>query len=94
MTNPTYPVYIISKGRHETMITSRSLNRMRVPHYIPVEPQDLEPYKEAVKKFKLDMVTLLELPFSNHGDGPGRARNWCWDHSISMGAEKHWVKVS
>lgn len=91
MTNPTYPVYIISKGRHETMITSRSLNRMRVPHYISVEPQDLEPYKEAVKKFKLDMVTLLELPFSNHGDGPGRARNWCWDHSISIGAKKHWV---
>ena len=30
-------------------------------------------------------------PFSNHGDGPGRARNWCWDHSISIGAEKHWV---
>ena len=78
MTNPKYPVYIISKGRHETMITSRSLNRMRVPHYISVEPQDLEPYTEAVKKFKLDMVTLLELPFSNHGDGPGRARNWCW----------------
>ena len=91
MTNPTYPVYIISKGIHETMITSRSLNRMRVPHYISVEPQDLEPYKEAVKKFKLDMVTLLELPFSNHGDGPGRARNWCWDHSISIGAKKHWV---
>jgi hypothetical protein len=91
MTNPKYPVYIISKGRHETMITSRSLNRMRVPHYISVEPQDLEPYKEAVRKFKLDMVTLLELPFSNHGDGPGRARNWCWDHSISIGAEKHWV---
>jgi hypothetical protein len=91
MTNPKYPVYIISKGRHETMITSRSLNRMRVPHYISVEPQDLEPYQEAVKKFNLDMVTLLELPFSNHGDGPGRARNWCWDHSISIGAEKHWV---
>jgi len=23
--------------------------------------------------------------------GPGRARNWCWDHSISLGFEKHWV---
>lgn len=91
MTNPKYPVYIISKGRHESMGTSRSLNRMRIPHYISVEPQDLEPYQEAVKNFKLDMVTLLELPFSNHGDGPGRARNWCWDHSISIGAEKHWV---
>jgi hypothetical protein len=33
----------------------------------------------------------LIAPFSNHGDGPGRARNWCWDHSITIGAEKHWV---
>ena len=36
-------------------------------------------------------TNLLIAPFSNHGDGPGRARNWCWDHSISIGAEKHWV---
>ena len=36
-------------------------------------------------------MTLLVAPFSNHGDGPGRARNWCWDHAISIGAEKHWV---
>lgn len=91
MTNPKYPVYIISKSRHESMLTSKSLNRMRVPHYIAVEPQDIESYTEALKTFKLDMATLLELPFSNHGDGPGRARNWCWDHSISIGATSHWV---
>jgi len=49
-------------------------------------------YDEALDKFKIrEYVTLLLLPFSNHGDGPGRARNWCWDHSIAKGAEKHWV---
>ena len=36
-------------------------------------------------------MTLLVAPFSNHGDGPGRARNWAWDHSISLGATSHWV---
>lgn len=91
MTNPKYPVYIISKSRHESMLTSKSLNRMRIPHYIAVEPQDIIPYTDALKTFNLDMATLLELPFSNHGDGPGRARNWCWDHSISIGATSHWV---
>ena len=40
MTNPRYPVYIISKGRHESIQTSRSLARMKVPHYIAIEPQD------------------------------------------------------
>jgi hypothetical protein len=91
-TNPKYPVYIISKGRSDSMFTSRSLARMKVPHFISVEPQDYDLYDEALDKFKIrEYVTLLLLPFSNHGDGPGRARNWCWDHSIAKGAEKHWV---
>ena len=92
MTNPEHPVYIVSKGRHESMITSRSLSKIGVPHYIAIEPQDLENYEKALDKFNIrEWVTLLVAPFSNHGDGPGRARNWCWDHAISIGAEKHWV---
>ena len=90
--NPEHPVYIISKGRHESMFTSRSLARMKVPHYIAIEPQDEENYEKALDIFDIrKYVTLLIAPFSNHGDGPGRARNWCWDHSISIGAESHWV---
>ena len=92
MTNPTHPVYIVSKGRSDTMITSKSLARMKVNHYIVVEPQDKDPYEKALDKFNIrDYVTLIVAPFSNHGDGPGRARNFAWDHSISIGAEKHWV---
>ena len=92
MTNPTNPVYIVSKGRSDTMITSKSLSRMKVPHYIVVEPQDEEAYDKALDKFNIrDYVTLIVAPFSNHGDGPGRARNFAWDHSISIGADKHWV---
>jgi len=92
MTNPKYPVYIISKGRHESMLTSRSLARMKVPHYIAIEPQDEALYEQALDNFGIrEYVTLLVAPFSNHGDGPGRARNWCWDHSISIGATSHWV---
>jgi len=92
MTNPTHPVYIVSKGRSDTMITSKSLSRMKVNHYIVIEPQDEEAYDKALDKFNIrDYVTLIVAPFSNHGDGPGRARNFAWDHSISIGAEKHWV---
>lgn len=90
--NPTHPVYIISKGRHESMLTSRSLARMKISHYIAIEPQDEQNYEKALDEFKIrQYVTLLIAPFSNHGDGPGRARNWCWDHAIEIGAEKHWV---
>lgn len=92
MKQTKYPVYIISKGRAEYMYTSRALARMGIKHSIAIEPQDEEKYKEALINFSLsDFVTLLICPFSNHGQGPGRARNYCWDHSIEIGAEKHWV---
>jgi hypothetical protein len=91
-TNPRHPMYIVSKGRADTMITSRSFARMHIPHYIVIEPQDEKAYEEALDKFDIrKYVTLLVAPFSNHGDGPGRARNWAWDHSISIGATSHWV---
>ena len=81
-----YPFYIISKGRADTGQTRKSLTRMGVPYYIAVEPQDYEDYAKDIPEDQ-----ILVLPFSNHGDGPGRARNFCWDHAISIGAEKHWV---
>jgi|TARA_B110000090_G_C13336689_1_gene429432 hypothetical protein len=91
-TLPEHPMYIVSKGRADSMFTSRSLSRMEIPHYIVIEPQDLDAYDKALDVFKMrDYVTLLVAPFSNHGDGPGRARNWAWDHSISIGATSHWV---
>ena len=66
---------------------------MKIHHYIAIEPQDEEPYEKALDKFKLrPYATLLLLPFANHGDGPGRARNWCWDHSKDvLDEEWHWV---
>lgn len=92
VTTPRYPLYIVSKGRHESMFTSRTLADMKVHHYIIIEPQDHDRYVEALETFKINpFATLLVAPFSNHGDGPGRARNWAWDHSISLGFERHWV---
>ena len=51
---PQYPLYIISKGRADSMITSRSLSRMKIYHYIAIEPQDEDPYKKALKKLLSD----------------------------------------
>ena len=91
-TDPNHPMYIVSKGRADSMITSRSFARMLLPHYIVIEPQDEAAYEEALDTFDIrSYATLLVAPFSNHGDGPGRARNWAWDHSMSIGATSHWV---
>ena len=84
--NPKYPVYIVSKGRADSRLTANTFERCNIPYYIAIEPQDYDDYACLIDEKK-----LLVLPFSNHGDGPGRARNWCWDHSMSMGFKRHWV---
>lgn len=84
--NPKYPVYIISKGRWESRLTSKSLERMKVPYHIVIEPQEYDNYASVIDKNK-----ILTLPFSNLGQGSIPARNWVWEHSISIGAKKHWI---
>ena len=71
--NPSYPVYIISKGRWETRFTSKSLEDMNVPYRIVIEPQEYEQYAAVI-----DPTKILVLPFSNLGQGSIPARNWVW----------------
>ena len=84
--NPKYPVYIISKGRWESRLTSKALEKMNVPYHIVVEPQEYDNYSEVINP-----KNILVLPFSNLGQGSIPARNWVWEHSISIGAKKHWI---
>lgn len=84
--NPRFPVYIISKGRWGSRLTSKALERMSVPYHIVVEPQEYGKYAEAIGPAK-----ILVLPFGNLGQGSTPARNWVWEHSISRGAERHWI---
>ena len=101
--SPQFPIYIPSKGRHEYMITSKALTKMAVPHFIIVEPQEVALYKAAVEKFKL-LTTVLELDMNykskyelcdnlglSKSTGSGPARNFGWDHSISLGFDRHWM---
>ena len=83
---PRFPIYIISKGRWDSRLTSKALERMRVPYHIVVEPQEYEQYASVIDKGK-----ILVLPFSNLGQGSIPARNWVWKHSIDRGAERHWI---
>lgn len=84
--NPNYPVYIISKGRWESRKTVKALEKIGVPYRIVIEPQELEQYSAVI-----DPQKILVLPFSNLGQGSIPARNWVWEHSISEGAERHWI---
>jgi hypothetical protein len=84
--NPEYPVYIISKGRWRSRLTAKVLERLKVPYHIVIEPQEYDNYADVINSSK-----ILLLPFSNLGQGSIPARNWVWEHSISIGAERHWI---
>ena len=98
-TKPKYPFYIVSHARSDTRMTDKALTKLGIPHYTVVEESDYLAYREVV-----DSDWLLVVPKKYHDDydnfddlgqtksqGPGVARNFCWDHSISMGFERHWV---
>jgi hypothetical protein len=83
---PKYPVYVISKGRWESRLTSKTLEKIKVPYRIVIEPQEHEQYAAVI-----DPAKILVLPFSNLGQGSIPARNWVWEHSIAEGHEQHWI---
>jgi len=100
---PQFPLYIPSKGRSNIMMTSKALTRMGVKHYVVVEPQQVEDYQEAVRKMGL-LATILPLDMGYKeryelcddlglmkSTGPGPARNFAWEHSLSNGFAWHWV---
>lgn len=84
--NPRYPIYVISKGRWESRLTVKALEKMCVPYHVVVEPQEYDEYAKVV-----DPENIYVLPFSNLGQGSIPARNWVWEHSISLGVERHWI---
>jgi hypothetical protein len=81
-----YPIYVISKGRWESRLTSKALERMKAEYRIVVESQEYDNYAKYIDKEK-----ILVLPFSNLGQGSIPARNWVWEHAISEKSKKHWI---
>lgn len=59
---------------------------MGVNFKVVIEPPDLESYLAIVPKDR-----LLVLPFEDLGQGSIPARNWIWDHALSIGAARHWI---
>lgn len=81
-----YPIYIISKGRAESRLTSKALEFMQTPYRIVIEEQEFDDYNKYI-----DAEKILVLPFSNLGQGSIPARNWVFEHSIAEGHKRHWI---
>jgi len=99
MANPKFPLYIVSKGRADSRLTSKSLEYMKVPYYVVIEGQEFGEYAKVIDSKKL---LILDRSFQKNYDtfddlgdtkskGPGAARNFAWAHSIQNGFKWHWV---
>lgn len=94
--NPQFPIYIVSKGRHESRLTSKALEAMHTPYFIIVERQEFDAYAAVIDPSK---ILILDPAFQRDYDdcindgkskGSGPARNYAWAHSMSIGAKWHW----
>ena len=99
MSNPKYPIYIVSKSRWDSRLTAKALCRLGVPYYIIVEESQYSEYAKVIKGGEiLILPKFYQTEYDTCDDlgmtksvGPGAARNFAWDHSISMGFKRHWV---
>lgn len=87
-----YSIYVISKGRSDTLLTVRQLQHLGIHHFLVIEPQERAEYEAALRETRKGFTTILELPGENYGGGCSiPARNWVWDHSVKNGDAKHWI---
>ena len=84
--NPRYPIYILSKGRADSRLTVKALEKMNVPYRIFIEPCDYTDYVQYIDKKNIEV-----LPFENLGQGGIPARNFIWDYAIEHNTERHWI---
>jgi len=97
--NPEYPIYIVSKGRWDTRLTSKALEKANIPYYIIIEKQEYQDYANVIDPKKIlilpteyqDKYDTCDDLGSSKSKGPGPARNFAWEHSIALGAKWHWV---
>jgi hypothetical protein len=66
MSNPQFPLYIPTKGRADSRLTSKAFDFMRMPHYLVVEPQECEMYESEIRKWEKETgcksyATVLEM---------------------------------
>ncbi len=97
--NPDNPVFIVSKGRWGSRLTARALETMGVPYRIIVEKQEHDKYAQVIDPERililpqkyLDEYDTCDEVGGEKSRGPGAARNFAWDTSISEGYSYHWV---
>jgi len=96
---PKYPLFIVSKGRAESRLTSRALERQGTPYRVVIEQSDFDSYSAVIDPSKLlilperylDEYDVFDDLGRTKSTGPGAARNFVWDTAQKEGHSRHWV---
>lgn len=82
--NPKHPVFVPTKGRHESRYTIKAFEKIGIPYKAVVEPQEYDLYSEVVNP-----DNIIVLPHSDKGLVV--TRNWIWDYAQSLGVPYFWT---
>lgn len=78
-----YPIYVPSRGRSKTILTTKALDQSGLSYKVVIEPQDKDEYLKC-----FDETNLLVMPENNKGIA--YVRNFCKTHAKENGYEYHW----
>jgi hypothetical protein len=81
--DPVYPIYVPSRGRSTTILTTKALDQAGLKYQVVVEPQDKDAYLKCFNE-----INILVMPENNKGIA--YVRNFCKDHAKANGYEYHW----
>ena len=59
--SPKYPIYVISKGRWQSRLTSKALEEMDQDYKIVVEPSEYNKYANVINKRKILQLSLIHI---------------------------------
>lgn len=82
--NPKYPIFIPTKGRWESRLTIKALEKISVPYKAVIEAQEFDQYASVI-----DEENIIILPHSNKGLVV--TRNWIWDYALELGVQRFWT---
>lgn len=95
-----FPIFIVSKNRAGIALTMRALDELGADYRIICEGFEQGVYADYYgadrilvlpEKYKEDYDTFWPRDVVGCRTGPGPARNFAWDVSISEGFTHHWV---
>ena len=98
--DPAYPIFIPSKGRWQSRLTSKWWDQLGIHYRLVIEPDEYDNYlnevKDESKLLKLDMsykekYDLCDEYGLTKTTGSGPARNFIWDTAEKEGWEWHWI---